>query len=52
MKTKILAVDGQTIGLDLGGRRHPVCVLDASGEILAEETIAQTRGALTAFCRR
>lgn len=26
-----------TIGLDLGDRHHHACVLDASGEILAEE---------------
>ena len=32
-----------TIGLDLGDRRHTVRVLDASGEILAEEMITNTR---------
>ena len=27
----------KTIGLDLGDRGHAVCVLDAQGEILAQE---------------
>ena len=43
---------GQTIGLDLGDRRHHVCVLSASGEILAEEVIANTRECLTTFAAR
>ena len=38
--------DEITIGLDLGDRRHTVCVLNAAGEILAEETIANTRACL------
>jgi len=41
-----------TIGLDLGDRRHTVCVLSASGEILAEEAITNTRECLTAFASR
>ena len=28
-----------TIGLDLGDRKHAVCVLDAKGEILKQETL-------------
>lgn len=40
------------IGLDLGDPRHQVCVLDAAGEILAEEAIANTREVLTAFLAR
>ena len=52
MKTKKVAVEKLTIGLDLGDRRHTVCVLDAAGEILAEETIANTREVLTAFLAR
>lgn len=31
------------IGLDLGDRRHTVCVLDAAGEILAEFSISNSR---------
>ena len=41
-----------TIGIDLGDRRHAVCVLSAVGEILAEEAIANTRECLTAFAQR
>jgi len=52
MKTKKAAVEKLTIGLDLGDRHHYACVLDAAGEILAEEVIANTREVLTAFCGR
>ena len=44
--------DNITIGLDLGDRRHTACVLSASGEILAEEKIANTRECLRAFAER
>ena len=40
-----------TIGLDLGDRRHHACVLDKTGEILAEEAIANSREVLSAFAR-
>jgi hypothetical protein len=49
MKTKIPAVEKMTIGLDLGDRRHHVCILDAAGEIVAEEANVDTREVLTAF---
>ena len=39
MKTKSSAI---TIGLDLGDRKHAVCVLDAKGEILKQESITNT----------
>lgn len=52
MNKKIPAGEKLTIGLDLGDRRHHACVLDAAGEILAEEAIANTREVLTAFCAR
>ena len=52
MKTKIPAVEKLTIGLDLGDRRHHACVLDAEGEIVAEEVIVNTREVLSAFCAR
>ena len=42
----------KTIGLDLGDRRHSVCVLDHQGGILREETITNTRASLTALSRR
>lgn len=41
-----------TIGLDLGDRRHHACVLDAAGEIVAEEVLVNTREVLTAFSAR
>jgi transposase len=41
-----------TIGIDLGDRRHAVCVLSAGGEILAEEMITNTRECLTAYAQR
>ena len=44
--------DNITIGLDLGDRRHTACVLSASGEILAEEKIANSRECLRAFAQR
>jgi hypothetical protein len=47
MNTKISAGEKLTIGLDLGDRQHHACVLDAVGEILAEEVIVNTREVLT-----
>jgi transposase len=41
-----------TIGIDLGDRKHAVCVLGAKGEILKQETIANSRASLTALSRR
>lgn len=41
-----------TIGIDLGDRRHAVCVLSAGGEILAETEITNTRTCLSAFAQR
>lgn len=52
MKIKKPAVEKLTVGLDLGDRHHHACVLDAAGEILAEEVIVNTREVLTAFCAR
>ena len=49
MKKKSSAI---TIGLDLGDRKHAVCVLDAAGEILKQESIANNRGSLAALSRR
>ena len=47
MKTK-----SWTIGLDLGDRRHHVCVLNEPGDVVAEEAIVNTREVLTAFGAR
>ena len=37
---------GFTLGLDLGDRAHHVCVLDASGQIVREASLPNTRPAL------
>jgi transposase len=37
---------GFTLGLDLGDRRHHVCVLDAAGRIVREASLDNTRPAL------
>lgn len=52
MKTQRTAIEKLTIGLDLGDRRHHACVLDAAGEILAEETLVNTREVVSAFAAR
>ena len=52
MKTKKPAAEKLTVGLDLGDRRHCACVLAETGEIVAEETFANTREVLTAFSAR
>ena len=41
-----------TIGIDLGDKKHAVCVLDAKGEILKQESITNNRTSLTALSRR
>ena len=51
MKTKT-KLQGLTIGMDLGDRRHTVCVLSAAGDIVAEEAITNTREVLAAFSQR
>lgn len=52
MNTKKPIVEKLTIGLNLGDRRHHACILDEAGEILAEETIVNTREVPSAFCGR
>lgn len=41
-----------TIGLDLGDRKHAVCVLGADGEILKEGSIPNTRASLDKLSER
>ncbi len=41
-----------TIGIDLGDRRHTVCVLNEAGVIVAEEQLTNTRACLEAFSAR
>lgn len=52
MKTNTTKSSAITIGIDLGDRKHAVCVLDAKGEVLKQESIANTRGSLTVLSRR
>jgi len=37
---------GFTLGLDVGDRQHHVCVLDATGQIVREAALPNTRPAL------
>jgi len=39
-------VSGFTLGLDLGDRQHHFCVLDATGQIVREASLPNTRPAL------
>lgn len=41
-----------TIGIDLGDKKHAVCVLDVAGEIVKQEFITNNRASLTALHRR
>lgn len=43
MKTKS---SNNTIGIDLGDRKHAICVLDANAEIITEQSISNTRESL------
>jgi transposase len=52
MKTHTTKSSAITIGIDLGDRKHALCVLDAKGKILKQESITNTRGSLTALSRR
>jgi transposase len=44
--TTVSSTCGFTIGLDLGNCRHQVCVLDASGEVVHEGALTNSRPAL------
>lgn len=44
--TSPVAGNGFTLGLDLGDRAHHVCVLDATGQIVHEAALPNTRPAL------
>ena len=41
-----------TIGIDLGDTRHSVCVLDRTGEVVGEFTIANDENSLVQLCRQ
>jgi hypothetical protein len=44
MKTNSSAA---TIGIDLGDKKHSICVLGANGKVLSESTITNSREAMT-----
>ena len=41
-----------TIGIDLGDRKHQVCVLDRDGEVVESKAIGSDRDALRTLARR
>jgi len=41
--TATVVPGGFTLGLDLGDRRHHVCVLDAAGQIVRAGSLTNTR---------
>jgi len=43
---------GITIGMDLGDKKHQVCILDEAGKIIAEEEVAGSRAATTRFLKQ
>lgn len=44
--------EGITIGMDLGDKKHQVCILDKRGKIIAEEGIDNNRKAVTEFFKQ
>lgn len=40
-------IPATTIGLDLGDKKHSICVLNADGEIIDERTITNHRESLS-----
>ena len=42
----------RTIGIDVGDRKHSVCVLGADGKSLDESTVANTREAMTRLSKK
>ncbi|MFH1970720.1 MAG: IS110 family transposase [Verrucomicrobiota bacterium] len=43
---------GITIGMDLGDKKHQVCILDKTGKIIAEEKVTGNRKAMASFFKR
>jgi hypothetical protein len=41
-----------TIGIDLGDRKHTICVLGADGKILEESTVSNTREAMARLSKK
>ena len=43
---------GITIGMDLGDKKHQVCILDPAGKIIAEKEVAGNRTAMASFFKQ
>ena len=43
---------GITIGMDLGDKKHQVCILDKTGKIIAEKEVAGNRTAMASFFKQ
>jgi len=43
---------GITIGMDLGDKKHQVCILDKTGKIITEEEVTGNRVAVTKFFKK
>jgi transposase len=43
---------GITIGMDLGDKKHQVCILDKAGKIITAEGIDNNRATVTKFFKR
>ena len=43
---------GITIGMDLGDKKHQVCILDKAGKIITEEAIDSKRATTAKFFKR
>ncbi|MGJ8677329.1 MAG: IS110 family transposase [Akkermansiaceae bacterium] len=52
MKIKSNQEKGITIGIDLGDKKHAICVLDHEGEIIDERSIVNTRESLKRLSAR
>src|SRR5690606_21211267 len=50
--TAMKAQTRTTIGIDLGDRKHSICVLDSCGKVQKEELITNSRESLNALSRR
>ena len=46
MKLKINSSSGVTVGIDLGDKKHAICVLNREGGIIDERTITNHRESL------
>ena len=52
MKTTPLTVPNHVIGIDLGDKKHAICVLNANGEVLEQRTITNHRESLRRLSKK